>query len=199
MEFKEEFLDSYLHLGLGSMSKSDVDALVMHLLDKYGVGKSGALATRSNQEVSQLLKTPTSKVKNLRYAAALKFSDGKIEEQAQARLLMALSKATFEDDGDKICLILEDSLAKNWLQGQLKKSRQVFDHSFNTEIIKVSASGLCNVLKCIFGKKAVAGFEADIKKQEMDKSLVKQASFFKKLALDIAVACGIQGVGGLIG
>ena len=30
--FETEFLDHYLQLGLGSMPKADIDALVMHLL-----------------------------------------------------------------------------------------------------------------------------------------------------------------------
>ena len=30
--FKKDFLDNYLKLGLGSMPKSDIDALVMHLI-----------------------------------------------------------------------------------------------------------------------------------------------------------------------
>ena len=72
-EFKKEFLDRYLVLGLGSMPKADIDALVMHLLDKHGGSDDKALCTFSNQEVSELLKTPTVKIKKLRYEAALKF------------------------------------------------------------------------------------------------------------------------------
>ena len=102
-----------------SMSKSDIDALVMHLLDTYGVNSSGPLATLSNQTVSERLKTPASKVKKMRYDAALKFG-GRIEDQAMGRLLAALSKASLEPEGEKVLLIIEDSLAKNWLQGQLK-------------------------------------------------------------------------------
>ena len=35
-KFEQEFLESYLRFGLGSMPKSDIDALVMHLIDRYG-------------------------------------------------------------------------------------------------------------------------------------------------------------------
>ena len=41
--FEKEFLENYLKFGLGSMPKSDIDALVMHLLDLYGVDGSGPL------------------------------------------------------------------------------------------------------------------------------------------------------------
>jgi hypothetical protein len=55
--FASDFLESYLKFGLGSMSKSDIDALVMALLDRYGDG-SGAMASLSNQTVSERLRMP---------------------------------------------------------------------------------------------------------------------------------------------
>jgi hypothetical protein len=36
VKFKKDFLENYLKFGLGSMAKSDIDALVMHLIDMYG-------------------------------------------------------------------------------------------------------------------------------------------------------------------
>ena len=52
-DFKQKFLENYLKFGLGSMPKSDIDALVMHLLDLYGVDDVGPLAIHSNQKVSE--------------------------------------------------------------------------------------------------------------------------------------------------
>ena len=78
-DFKTDFLNNYLTFGLGSMPKSDIDALVMHLLDAHGVDDSGPMVSMSNQTVSERLKTPVSKVKKMRYDAALKFG-GEIEE-----------------------------------------------------------------------------------------------------------------------
>jgi hypothetical protein len=178
--FEQEFLESYLKFGLGSMPKSDVDALVMHLLDRYGLEGSGPLRIYSNQTVSERLKTPVSKVKTLRYAAALKFG-GRIEDQAMGRLLAALSRATLEVESETICLIIEDSLAKNWLLGQLKLHQQIFDHSFNAEIVKVSASGLFQVLRTVFDEAEidsfVAGYEEAKKKSNAEgtKKLFKTA------------------------
>jgi len=157
-EFKKEFLDNYLIFGLGSMPKSDIDALIMHLLDKYGHDDSGPLATHGNQAVSERLKTPVSKIKKLRYDAALKFG-GTIEDQAKGRLLAALSNASLESDGNKICLIIEDTLAKNWLQGQLKVNQHIFDNSFNTEILKVPSAGLFQVLDSVFDKNELKKFK----------------------------------------
>lgn len=180
-EFEKEFLDQYLKLGLGSMPKSDIDALVMYLLDKYGHAGSGALNKYPNQTVSERLRTPITKVKKLRYDAALKFG-GRVEDQATAKLLIALSKATLDLEGDRICLIIEDVLAKNWLQGQLKINQLIFEHSFNTEIIKVSSMGLFKVLNTCFDEEQVANFFSSYENAKTKKN----SKAFKKAAIGFA-------------
>lgn len=184
-KFEQEFLENYLRFGLGSMPKSDIDALVMHLIDQHGFDGSGPMGGYSNQTTSERLKTPASKIKKLRYDAALKFG-GRIEDQAIGRLLAALSKATIEPDGEKICLIIEDSLAKNWLQGQLKIHQQIFDHSFNTEIIKVSASGLFQVLSTVFDKDELKTFSESYEKAKSKANADERKKFFKSAAKKFA-------------
>jgi DNA-binding protein YbaB len=184
-DFKKDFLDNYLKFGLGSMPKSDVDALVMHLLDIYGTDGSGPLMIYSNQTVSERLKTPVTKIKKMRYDAALKFG-GRIEDQAMGRLLAALSKASLEPEGDKVLLIIEDSLAKNWLQGQLKIHQQIFDHSFNTEIVKVSVAGLFQVLDSVFDKAAIEKFKQDYELVKNKKASADRIAAFKGIAKKFA-------------
>lgn len=185
--FEEEFLKNYLQLGLGAMPKGDIDALVMHLLDKHGYNGSPPLAQFNNQTVSERLRTPVSKIKKLRYDAALKFG-GRIEDQAIGRLLAALSKATIEADGDKIHLVLEDSLAKNWLQGQLKIYQHIFDYSFNTEIIKMSSSGLFQVLQAVFDKAEIESFIEGYEQAKKKTDLKERKKFFKGVAIKFAEA-----------
>lgn len=185
--FESEFLHAYLQFGLGSMPKSDIDALVMHLLDKYGYANSPPLAQYKNQTVSETLRTPVSKIKKLRYDAALKFG-GRVEDQAMARLLAALNDATLEAEGSKICLIIEDSLAKNWLQGQLKNNQLIFEHSFNTEIIKVSAEGLFSVLKLFFDSEELERFEKGFEKSKKAADAEAMRKMFKTYAKKFAEA-----------
>ncbi len=179
--FSSEFLENYLKFGLGSMPKSDIDALVMALIERYGFGDNAPLVRLSNQAVSELLRTPVSKVKKIRYDAALKFG-GKVEDQAKDRLLAALVVATLEPEGEKVCLVIEDTLAKNWLQGRLKERQQIFDHSFNTEIIKVSAAGLFAVLEGLFGKKEIKVFQAGYEAAKKNIDAAQRVELFKKLA-----------------
>ncbi len=182
--FEKDFLSNYLKFGLGSMPKSDIDALVMHLLDTYGLDGS-PLAIYSNQTVSERLKTPVTKIKKLRYDSALKFG-GRIEDQAKGRLLAALSKASLEADGDKICLIIEDSLAKNWLQGQLKTHQHIFDYSFNTEIVKVSSVGLFSVLSAIFDHVEIEAFKKGYEEAKKIKTDKDRLEAFKRVAKKFA-------------
>ncbi|MBT9541332.1 hypothetical protein [Thiobacillus sp.] len=184
-DFEKVFLENYLKFGLGSMPKSDVDALVMYLLDTYGPNGSGPLAIYSNQTVSERLKTPVAKIKKLRYDAALKFG-GRIEDQAMGRLLAALSKASIEPDGEKICLIIEDSLAKNWLQGQLKIHQHIFDYSFNTEIVKVSSAGLFQVLETVFDKVELENLKTGYEAAKKRKTAEERVKAFKGVALKFA-------------
>lgn len=156
-DFQQKFLENYLQFGLGALPKSDIDALVMYLIDQFGYDSSGPLAGESNQRVSERLRTPVAKIKRLRYEAALKFG-GNVEDQAKARLLAALSRASIECEKNRVRLLIEDSLAKHWLQGKLKDERQIFDHPFNSEIVEIEPEGLFRVLESIFGKAAITNF-----------------------------------------
>jgi hypothetical protein len=183
--FTTEFLANYLQFGLGSMPKAEIDALVMALLDKYGDGTSAPTAALSNQTFSERLRTPVAKVKKLRYEAALKFG-GRVEDQARGKLLAALATATLDVQEDKIRLIIEDSLAKNWLQGQLKVHQQIFDHPFSTEIIRVSSSGLFTVLENLFDKKQLDIFKQGYQEARKKEDKVQRAELFKSLARKFA-------------
>lgn len=187
-QFADEFLEAYLKLGLGSMTKSDIDALVMWLLDRHGYKGSGPLSPHGNQAISEMLRTPVAKVKKLRYEAALKFGATftAVEDLAKVRLLQSLAIATFEVEHDRICLIIEDALVKHWLQGQLKRNRQIFDHPFNTEIVRVSADALFNVLAAIFDETSVNRLRREYAAAKKIGDARKRAEALKKLAENFA-------------
>ena len=187
--FEDEFLDHYLRLGLGSLPKGDIDALVIALLDKYGVKGSGPHTQMSNQALSEKLRTTVSRIKRLRYDAALKFGTN-IEDEAKGRLLAAIGSATLENETSRICLIIEDSLAKNWLQGKLKDSKQIFDHSFNVEILRVPAEGLFQVLDQIYDAQQLADLRAGYSKAVSKVENAKRAEFFKSVVLKFAQGAG---------
>lgn len=162
-EFVNLFLKFYLSNGIGSMSKSDIDALVMHLLDNYSTHFGTPLKGMTNYEVSNQLKASVTKIKKLRYDAGLKYSEKNYDE-AMIRFANALQNASFNLSDQKINLIIEDQLAKNWIQGTIKKSGLVFDNSFNSEIIKIDAEDLLNVMSGFFNKKEMELFHKKLSK-----------------------------------
>lgn len=194
--FKSEFLEHYMAVSIGALGKKDTDALVMYLLDKYGLDDDNPLALKSNQEVSACLRVPASKVKQLRYEAALKYG-GRVEEQAKAKLLFALSRAVLEIESKTVCLVIEDALAKNWLQDQLKKNGLIFDHSFNTEIVKVKAEGLFQVLQQIFDEAQTRVFKSSFDKLVKEKKGEQLREGFGRLVAAFAIGAA-KAAGGVV-
>ncbi len=60
--FLEKFIEEYLKRGFGSMSKRDIDVLLMHLLIEHT-----NLSDENNFNLSIKLKLTETKVKNLKY------------------------------------------------------------------------------------------------------------------------------------
>jgi hypothetical protein len=188
-DFKKEFLEHYLHNGLGSMPKADIDALVMHLIDTQGTHRDcEPLQGKSNQEVSELLKTPVSKIKKLRYEAALKYGED-AGKRAKALFLVAIACACFEESEGKICIIIESQLVKNWLQGQLKKEGVFYDNSFNSEVIRIKPKELFGVLNQLFGEEP--GDVKELEKQFNKKNLKNNLFYYAKR---VAEAAGVFGI-----
>lgn len=165
--FANEFLRHYLRNGIGSMPKSDIDALVMHLLDRYADESGRPLGDSSNQIASERLRAPLARIKRLRYEGGLKFG-GKPEEEARTRFIRLLAKAGLEFDKKdgtvaKIVFVVEDLLAKNWIQGQIKEHNGIFDGSFNSEIVKVDPAVFFRLLRTLLSPGEVDAFEEKYK------------------------------------
>lgn len=197
--FANEFLKHYLKGGIGAMPKSDIDALVMHLLDKHASENGSPLGSFPNQIASERLRAPLARIKRLRYEGSLKFG-GRPEDEARIRFVRLLEKAGLELDKKggtitKIVFVVEDTLAKNWIQGQIKEHSGIFDGSFNTEIIKVDPELFFRLLRTLLPDSKVDTFE------EKYKALVKKTkreelvSGFKSLISSFVKGAAEAGVG----
>jgi hypothetical protein len=91
-------------------------------------------------------------------------------------------------------LVLEDVLAKNWLQGQLKNNGLIFDHPFNAEILRVDAKGLFTVLEQLFDARETKIFKDMYGKLEAEKKseLLREGfiRYAKTFALEAAKKAG---------
>lgn len=188
--FKENFLRYYLQSGFGTLPKRDIDALVMHLLDEEGIGENQPLRNLANQQVSIQLKIPASKVKSLRYEAALKFG-GYDENRAKIRFLEILAKSQFEAEKDRIVFIMEDLFISKWVQGLLKEKGIVFDTSFHTEIIKVNSDSFCDLLDHLYNHApAVEKLRKSIQKVRNQQSRISFAELMKEFIRGVVTTLG---------
>lgn len=147
--FCETFLQHYLAGGMGAMGKRDIDALVMHLLDQIGMDAAGPLQGLSNQQASIRLRASVSRIKSLRYEAALKYTADSYQA-ARWKLLQTLAKAQLDIDAGKVVFMLEDTFTRQWLQGLLKENGLVFDTSFNNELIKLKPEALAELVGVVY-------------------------------------------------
>lgn len=133
--FVEEFLQEYLSRGFGSLSKREVDVLVMHLLMKYA-----DLDGMSNFDLSLAFKLSETKVKNLKYESSLKHSKNSASS-IEHDFLSLLDKAKLKVIGKEtwISLAIEDNFLKSAIKAKVKENGSFTDSSFNSEIVKISA------------------------------------------------------------
>jgi hypothetical protein len=188
--FGDTFLREYLADGMATMTKREIDILVMHLLmDTCG------LANASNYDLSIKLKLSESRVKSLRYEARLKYpiSDTYVQDQ----LLIVLHSAQFELDKNdqtnyekmKVSFVCEDVYLRHALQGILKSQGRFADTSFNTEIVRIEAESLLFVIGKIYGAEIRTKFEDQFKALSKlgEKNFgQKAAGAMGELVLDVA-------------
>jgi hypothetical protein len=186
-DFCDDFLREYMKLGIGSMPKSDIDALVLILIDKYGSDFPQSMPpqnTRSNQEVSETLRTPVSTIKRLRYQASLKFG-GPIEDQIKIALPSIFKNAAYEigtkAERDTIKIMVENTLLRNWMHGQLKAKSEFFDTSFNSEIIRLRPQALEKILKPIIDASETKELEDRIDQIFSESESEERKETFKQL------------------
>jgi len=144
-EFIEEFLTAYTDRGFGSLSKREIDVLLMHLLMKYS-----DVSSKSNHRLSiDFLISPT-KIKNLRYEAKLKYS--RVDNSFKTEFFQLLGKVKFKQQQNDIWIMLsvEDELLKQYIQAKIKEKGSFTDSSFNSEIVKVELNDFVNLLDELF-------------------------------------------------
>lgn len=132
----EQFIQDYLQRGWGSMNKNDFEVWIFN-----EVMKDPQFHDLKDFDLSVKLRIAQSKVKRLRYEASLKYPQpinyGDV-------LFELLRHAKF--NADYIVFSIEDVATRQYLSNTLKKRGNFFDSSFNTEIVKISAEDLVQLL-----------------------------------------------------
>jgi hypothetical protein len=173
-EFYNDFLKEYLSRGFGNMTKREMDVLVFHQLEQ-----KEAFIGLTNYEVARKLKTTTSKVKNLKYEAKIRFDNENFEDDSYLRneLKNYFQSPILKLDENWLYIQVEDSMLMEAFKAKMKENGSLYDGSFNSELVKLSANDYKNLMiKLIYdgdktlAKKAI-GKKSSLKENEVEKYL----------------------------
>ena len=144
--FGKEFLEHYLSGSFGSMSKSETEILIFHLLSKH-------FEISSNYEISNFLKISETKVKNLTLNAHLRYgqSNKDILKKIMLRICDTLD-VNFDENIGEIKISVENPVEKRELVNEIKKLGSYADFSFNNEILKNKDKRFLKLLNRLVGE-----------------------------------------------
>lgn len=179
IEFLRELLHYYVDLsGLGSMSKTDLNALIVFLFQKYADKKY------SNFELSRILKIEESKLRGLLRTAYSRF-DRREEEEIAESLLKALSEAKYEihnKNSYEIRFLIQDTIIQKYLEKLVEDEAGTISYTRNSHQLILSISNLLsvytNLLKRKYSGKDLDNIISDIDKN-LKESLLKAAKVDK--------------------
>ena len=142
-EFFDDFMSEYLSRGFANMPKREIDVLIF-----YQLQKNGAFDNFTNYEIARRLRTTPNKVKNLKYEAKIRFDN---EDFSDENYLKNELKAYFQSpilniDDKWLYIQIEDPMLLDALKAKLKEGGSLFDGSFNSELIKISAKDYSSLI-----------------------------------------------------
>lgn len=144
--FGKEFLEHYLSGSFGSMSKSETEILIFHLLSKH-------FEISSNYEISNLLKISETKVKNLTLNAHLRY--GRNNKDILKKIMLRICDTldvNFDENIGEIKISVENPVEKRELVNEIKKLGSYADFSFNNEILKIKINFFLKLLNRLVGE-----------------------------------------------
>ena len=137
-EFGEKFVERFLSLGFGAMTKAEIDILVFHLLSECDEIKD-----KSNYHVANKLQIAESKVKSLRLNAALKYKQANnkvVLGNIVTRLTEEMRKPEFEKG--KVTITIENPVEQRELEHAIKSVGRNIEYGLNKELLKISPIAL---------------------------------------------------------
>jgi len=144
--FGSEFVNKYLSGGFGSMTKTEMDILIFHL-----ISESNDIKGKSNYEVANMLFIPESKVKSLRLNAALKYNQANhksVLANIVTRITEEMEKPEFESG--RVTITIENPVEQRELEHALKSKGRNIEYGLNKEIFKILPISLFELTLSIF-------------------------------------------------
>ncbi|MUK32182.1 hypothetical protein GNP44_19145 [Aliivibrio fischeri] len=187
--FVDLFLEHYLDRGFGSLSKSEIDTLVMHLLMEHS-----DLKFKSNYELSLDLQITEARIKSIKHKAKLQFLE-EPDDYIKAEFFALLHNSKLQAESrqgepGKILMVIEDSFVKQGVQGKLKALGHFADNSFNSEIVKISQLSFIDLLESFFTPEERQDFINDVNEVMPDSNAIEFKALLKSFLSGVASKSG---------
>jgi hypothetical protein len=166
--FEDAFLNEYLKMGFGALSKRDIDLLVFSLLQNFGkTEKNDDLKKTSNYQLSKFLKITQTRLKTLQNEAPLKFPD-LLTYDIKTALLEALKDARLllqKDESVRVQLLIENPMVRTEIVARLKDFKHHSDTSFNSELMIITDIAFGDLIEHMFSKEDKNKFSKELDKK----------------------------------
>lgn len=201
-EFGKKFVERFLAHGFGTMTKSEIDVLVFHLLSE-----SSELGNKSNYHIANKLRIPESKVKTMRLNAALKYKPANhkaVLANIVTRVTHEMLKPEF--DGGVVTITVENPVEQRELEFAIKNIGRNIEYGLNKELLKISPIALfelvvSNLENPEWEFKSIV--QAQIADKEKQKKIIDNTLSFRqklnKLGEEVSDKSGLIGLLGAAG
>jgi hypothetical protein len=150
-----KFLDSFLNLAFGSLSKTEIEILVLDLLEE--TGRITEIEKSSQYKLAMELKVSPTKAKNLWYNWSLrkKYDEKQFKEMLEKILLNPKYKTHKDNDG-WFFIQIENPLLLEYVKNRIQQLEHIPDGSFSSKIIKLQAEAFADLIEDCIGKEKKA-------------------------------------------
>lgn len=187
-DYCQEFLDSYLENGFGSLSKKEVDRLVFALMTR-----SGRIVTVDDHfAISRQLKISLPRAANLAYEFKLHYESCATADQLRKRFGELIRHTNLGRAKNKVALEVRDRILREEIEQQIQTLRLVApDYTFNRNLLILDYSTFSALVAHFAGAETMAKIEAELKKhKDLPKGLPSAQELFSKFVEHVAIGAG---------
>lgn len=132
-------IEEYISRGFGSMNKSDFE---LYIFNRWYQQHN----SYSDYEISRELRITESKVKKLKYEAALKYTTEGDEERLNKKIEELLHHVQYRKQSEKLSFLVRDKYLRDYIAFVLEKDGRYTDSSFNSNIVSLYIDDFVHLL-----------------------------------------------------
>ena len=157
--FARDFLESYLADGFTSLSKREIDLLVLRLLLCH---VNGWTENQPAFALAQVLKAKRGRVRSM--LDELSFRNADNNDSTRERICLILDKSEKDFDKNKVKFQIEDGYLREYTKNIIQSDFGITDTSFDRSIISLSGDKFLTLVTKVMGQEARKVFEEELEK-----------------------------------